>query len=77
MKQKQVLIFEDVNKQNHEFLDIILGNSDIDPNTGQLYCKRCKNLLHIDWHRKLASCGIHIISRFGVTYFEELCNIHI
>ena len=77
MRQKQVLILEDINKQNHEFLEIILGNCDINPNTGQFHCKRCRNLLHIDWHRKIASCGIHIISQFGITYFEESSSIHI
>jgi len=77
MKQKQILVYEDIKKLNHEFLDVISENCDINPFTGQFYCKRCKNLVHIYWHRKLAFCEIHIISRFGVAYIEEMYNIHV
>ena len=58
-------------KEKHEFLDKLLENCDIDESTGQLYCKKCKNLVRVDWHRNLAFCGIHIISRAGITYNER------
>ena len=77
MKGKQILCLKDLIKQEHNFLDILLENCDINPSTGQFYCKRCKNLVHIDWHRKIAFCDIHIISLFGVTYIDELFNIHV
>ena len=77
MKQKQVLVYEESKKEEHEFLDILLKNCEIDLVTGQFFCKRCKNLVHVDWQRKLAFCDIHIISRFGVTYIDEMYNIHV
>ena len=75
MRQKQVLYYEDIKKMNHEFLDVILENCDINPVTGRFYCKRCKNLVHIDWHRMEAFCESHIFSRFGVIYIEKTPKI--
>lgn len=68
---------EDLMKEKHEFLDRLLENCIIDESTGQLYCKKCKNLVRVNWHRNLAFCGIHIISCIGVTYIEELYNINV
>jgi len=67
---------KDMMKEKHTFLDRLLENCDID-STGQFYCKKCKNLVRVDWHRNIAFCGIHIISRVGVLYIEELYNIHV
>lgn len=77
MKQKQVLFFKDLTNDKHEFLDKILENCDIDNSTGRLYCKRCKNLVHVDWSKHLAFCGVHVISRFGVTLKEVPYDIYI
>lgn len=72
---KKNLSCGDLRKEEHEFLDKLLENCNIDEVTGQFYCKRCKKLVHVDWHRNLAFCGVHIISRVGLTYVEELYNI--
>ena len=77
MRQKQVMFYESLEKKHHEFLDQLLQNCNIDRETGKFYCKKCQNLVHIDWHRDLAFCGVHIISRIGVTYIEELYKIYI
>jgi len=77
MKQEQIMFYESVEKKQHEFLDQILENCYIDDTTGKFYCKRCKNLVHIDWHRNLACCSVHIISRFGIAYLQELPKVHV
>ena len=77
MKQNQVLLYKDSKKINHEFLDLILENCDIDNSTGQFYCKRCKNLMHIDWQKKRAFCENHIRGPSGLIYIEELLNIYL
>lgn len=77
MKEKKVASCQDLRKKKQEFLDKILENCYIDDLTGRFYCKRCKNFVHIDWYRDLAFCKVHIISRFGITYIEELYNIHV
>lgn len=77
MKENQDPFCGDPRKEKHEFLDKILENCNIDDVTGQFYCKRCKNLVHVDWSRNLAFCTVHIISRIGVTYIEELYNIYV
>ncbi|GAI45917.1 unnamed protein product [marine sediment metagenome] len=77
MKEKKDVFDMDIIKQKHEFLDKLLESCDIDESTGQFYCKKCKNLVRVDWHRNLAFCGTHIISRVGVTYIEKVYNIHV
>ena len=76
MKQEQVLLNESVAKKYHDFLDQILKNCDIDEVSGRFYCKKCKNLVHVDWFRKLAFCSVHIISSVGITYIDELYTIY-
>jgi len=75
MKEETVSTCKDLKKGKHEFLDKLLENCTIDEVSGRFYCKKCQNLVHIDWHRDLAFCGVHIISRIGVTYIEELYKI--
>ena len=77
MKAKQILSFKDLVNDKHEFLDKILENCNIDESTGRLYCKKCKNLVHVDWSRNLAFCGVHVISSRGVTYKEVPCDIYL
>lgn len=77
MKDNQVLICKELRKEKQEFLDKLLENCNIDSLTGQFYCKKCKNPVNVDWHRNLAFCRVHIISRIGVTYIEELYNIYV
>jgi len=67
---------ENMRNEKHGFLDKLLENFNIDESIGLFYCKKCKNLIRVDWHRNLAFCGTHIISRVGVTYIEELYNIY-
>lgn len=77
MKQEQVMFYESLEKKYHEFLDQLLRNCYIDETTGKFYCKKCKNLVHIDWHRNLGCCSVHIFSRFGVAYLQDLPTVHI
>ena len=77
MKQQQIMLFQSVKKKYYDFLDQILQNCDIDEATGKLYCKKCKNAVHIDWSRNIGYCSFHIISRFGVTYIDNSQNIYL
>lgn len=77
MKEKKDSFSEDLRKEKHEFLNKILENCNIDGSTGRLYCKRCKNLVHVDWSRNIAFCGAHVISRFGVTLKEVSYDIYV
>jgi len=77
MKEKTVLSCKDLKKEKHEFLDKLLENCTIDEVSGRFYCKRCGNFVDVDWYRNLAFCSVHIISRIGITYIEELYNIHV
>ena len=76
MKGKKDVFDMGLIKEKHEFLDKLLENCDIDAG-GQFYCKKCKNLVRVDWHRNLAFCETHIISRVGVTCLEEIYNIRV
>lgn len=73
--KKEVISYDDLAEEKHKFLDNLLKNSYIDHFTGHFYCKKCKSLVHVDWHRNLAFCKAHIFSRFGITYIEELYKI--
>lgn len=75
-EEAAVLSRKDLKEEKREFLDKLLENCTIDEESGRFYCKSCKNLVHVDWHRNLAFCGVHIISRIGITYIEELYNIY-
>lgn len=77
MKQDQIMFLNSCEKQRHDFLDQLLINCYVDDRTGRFHCKKCKNLVHVDWHRLLAFCSVHIMSRFGITYIEELYKIHV
>ena len=59
MKQKLILIHEKTKKQNHELLDRIADNCYIDLLTGRFHCRKCHNVIHIDWSRNIAFCPIH------------------
>ena len=75
MNYQQVVIKESKKQDHHEFLDQILKNCDINNQTGKFHCKKCRNIVRIDWHRHLAYCGMHIISKFGCTYIGEIYHI--
>lgn len=70
MNEKRALLNYDFKNEKHEFIDELLKNCNIDTKSRQLYCKKCGNLVHIDWIRNLAFCGNHVISKLGVEYIE-------
>ena len=70
MNEKEAILFYDFKNEKQEFIDELLKNCNIDGISGQLYCKKCGNLVQIDWFRNLAFCGNHIISELGVAYSE-------
>ncbi len=76
MKEETVLSDKDLKKEKYEFLNKLLDNCVIHEESGRFYCKRCQNSVRVDWHRNLAFCSNHIISRFGITYIEELYKIY-
>ena len=59
MKPGQVAVDKTVRRQNHEFLDRIMENCYVDVVSGKFHCKRCHNVVHIDWSRNIACCSIH------------------
>ena len=77
MKENQAPFYKNSSKEKHEFLDKLLENCNIDEITGRLYCKRCKNLVHVDWYKNLAFCTMHTISRSGITYKEASYDVYI
>jgi len=77
MKQKQILINKIDNKDIHKFFNKILENCYINALTGKLQCKKCHGVIHIDWHRNKAFCTNHVISQFGIAYFEKSYEIYI
>ncbi len=77
MKAKEVLSFKDLVNDKHKFLDKISENYNIDYPTGRLYCKKCKNLVHVDWSRNLVFCGVYATSSYGVAYKEMPCDIYL
>ncbi len=70
MNEKEAILIYDFKNEKQEFIDELLKNCNIDSISGQLYCKKCGNLIRIDWFRNLAFCGTHIISKLGVEYRE-------
>lgn len=70
MNEKRAILNYDSKTDRHKFIDELLKNCDIDNKSRQLYCKKCGNLVQIDWFRNLAFCGSHVISELGVTYRE-------
>ncbi len=53
--------------EKRKFLYLLLENCIIS-NEGHFYCKRCRQLVHVNWYKNLATCSIHIISGEGVKY---------
>jgi len=51
MEDNQVLLCNELRNEKHEFLDKILENCNIDDLAGCFYCKRCGNVVHVDWYR--------------------------
>jgi len=47
-KDRYDVMYENLEKKHHEFLDQLLQNCNIDRETGKFYCKKCQNLVHID-----------------------------
>lgn len=77
MKQKHLLVNKIDNKDIHRLLDKILENCYIDAISGKFRCKRCHNVVHIDWYRNKAFCTTHVISQFGIAYFEKSYEIYL
>ena len=75
MNEKRAILEYDFNNQKQEFLNELLKNCYVDMKSRQLHCKKCGNLVQIDWFRNLAFCGFHIISRLGVEHREVSCEI--
>ena len=59
MKNKQIEISKSLKEANHDLLDQLLDVCYIDALTGRFHCKKCKNIVHIDWSRHIAFCSIH------------------
>ena len=70
MNEKRATLNNDSKDKIHKFIDELLKNCDINKKSRQLYCKKCRNLVQIDWFRNLAFCGNHVISDSGVEYRE-------
>jgi len=70
MNGTKVILNHEYKNDIYKFIDELLKNCDIDKKSRQLYCKKCGNLVQIDWFRNLAFCGNHIISELGVAYSE-------
>ena len=77
MQTEQVLSLINLKEDKYEFLSRLLENCGIGESTDQLYCKRCRTLVHIDWSRELAFCKMHIISRSGVNLKERQYEIYV
>ena len=56
MKEKRAILFYNFKNEKQEFIDELLKNCNIDKRAGQLYCKKCRNLVKIDWFRNQAFC---------------------
>ena len=56
---KQFLVSKENRKELHGLLDQILEVCYIDVLTGKFYCRRCKNVVHIDLSQKLVYCPLH------------------
>ena len=59
MKQKQVLMNKMRIEDNHKLLDRILENCYVDLLTGRFHCRRCHNVVHVDWARNIVFCSRH------------------
>lgn len=55
----QILINNEPRKEEHEFLDQVLEHCCCDVLTGQFYCKKCKDVVYVDWDRNYAFCAVH------------------
>ena len=58
MKQKQVLFYKSLKKQNHDFQDQITNHCYFNELAGQFNCKKCNCIVDINWPRKYAFCAI-------------------
>ena len=77
MNKKGNILFYSFKDDKQAFIKELLKNCNIDKISGQLYCKKCGNLVKIDWFRNLGFCGIHIISDNGVKNRELSCEIYL
>ena len=77
MKENTVILFYSCKGEKQAFINELLKNCNINKESGNLYCKRCGNLVKIDWFRNLAYCGIHVISERGINYRDECSEIYV
>ena len=55
-----------------KLLETLIKHCYIDHLTGTFNCKTCKTAVHIDWHRNLAFCEMHIFSPIGMINIDDL-----
>ena len=77
MMEKRAILIYDFKNEKQVFIDELLNNCNIDSISGELFCKKCGNLVKIDWFRNHAFCGVHIISKLGVEYKEMNNEIYL
>ena len=62
MRKSNTITNKNLTKLKYKLFKILLENCYIDQFSGTFYCKQCKSIVHIDWHRNLAFCESHIFS---------------
>lgn len=75
MMSKKIILYQE--NEIYGFLNQLLQYCYINESNGKLYCKKCHNLVHVNWHKYLGYCGTHIISRLGVKNNDENTTIYI
>lgn len=58
LKRKQILINEAEHKSIYGILEQLAGVCYIDALSGDIRCRKCHNVVHIDLHRRYAFCSL-------------------
>jgi len=59
MAQDQIMGYQHLQQQNHDFLDKLINKCYLDAPTGKFHCKNCGNAVHVDWLHNTAFCTLH------------------
>lgn len=68
MNKKRAILEYDFKNEKQKFFNELLKNCYFDMKPRQLHCKKCENLVQIDWLKNLAFYGFHVISKLGIEY---------